>query len=149
MMERPTIRTCLWFARDGEEAAEFYVSLLPRSRIDAKVFADPRNPAVVIEFTLGEAPYMILNGGPTHTLTPAASISVTTADQIETDALWAALLAGGGEEGRCGLSWQIIPQALRRMLGADDKAAAARAQAAMMTMTKIDIGAIEAAFNGG
>ncbi len=149
------VRTCLWFDGRGQEAAEFYVSLLPDSAIDAISRPNPDVPALVVEFTLAGAPYMILNGGPHYTLTPAASISVLTKDQEETDRLWAALTADGGRESRCGwlvdrygVSWQIVPEALARMLYAEDREAAGRAQAAMMEMRKLDIGALEAAFHG-
>lgn len=149
------IRTCLWFEKDGEEAASFYVSLLPDSHLGGTMRPDPNGPALVVDFTLCGAPYQILNGGPHFKLTPAASISVTTADQIETDRLWAALLADGGEESMCGwlvdrwgLSWQIVPASLPRLLGHSDRAAAARAQAAMLKMHKIDIAALESAFAG-
>lgn len=149
------VRTCLWFSKGGVEAATFYVSLLPDSRIDA-VFehgnaADP----MVVEFTLAGAPMMILTAGPMYRLTPAASISVLTKDQAETDALWNALLAGGGEESRCGwladrfgVSWQIVPERMVRLFHDTDQAAAARARDAMLGMRKIDIAGIEAAFAG-
>lgn len=154
MSTRPKVRTCLWFDSQGEDAATFYVSLLPDSRIESRSYPEPGKPALVVEFTLAGAPYMTLNGGPLFKHTPAASISVLTADQTETDRLWAALIGNGGEESMCGwlidrfgVSWQIIPQALPRMMGSDDKAAAMRARDAMMTMKKIDIAALEAAFN--
>ncbi len=155
MTEKPKVRTCLWFDGNGEEAARFYVTLLPNSFIEAASYPVPDHPALVVEFTLAGAPYMVLNAGPMYKLTPAASISVLTKDQAETDALWDKLLEGGGEESMCGwivdrfgLSWQIIPEALPRFMGADDKAAAGRARDAMMQMRKIDIAALEAAFNG-
>ncbi len=149
------VRTCLWFDGRGEEAAEFYVSLLPDSEIEAVHRPSPDAPPLVVEFTLSGAPYMILNGGPHYPHTPAASISVPTKDQAETDRLWAALTADGGRESQCGwlvdrfgVSWQIVPEALVRMLYAEDREAAGRAQAAMMEMRKLDIGALEAAFYG-
>ncbi|MDE0040516.1 MAG: VOC family protein, partial [Candidatus Poribacteria bacterium] len=92
---------------------------------------------------------------PYYKLNPAASISVLTKDQEETDQLWAALIADGGSPSQCGwlidkfgLSWQIIPEALPRLMGSDDKAAAQMAHNAMMNMGKIDIAALESAFNG-
>jgi predicted 3-demethylubiquinone-9 3-methyltransferase (glyoxalase superfamily) len=98
---------------------------------------------------------MFLNGGPQYKLSPAASIVVRTADQAETDTLWNALLADGGEESRCawltdrfGVSWQVVPDALSRLLGAKDREAAGRAMQAMMQMGKIDIAALESAFRG-
>ena len=155
MNERPKLRTCLWFDNQGEEAARLYVSLLPDSRIEKVYRPDPDGPALVVEFALAGAPYMVLNGGPHYKLTPAASISVLTKDQDETDQLWAALIADGGSPGQCawltdkyGLSWQIVPEALPRLLSSDDKAAAQRTHNAMMKMGKIDIAALESAFNG-
>ena len=138
------VRTCLWFDGQGEEAARFYVSLLPDSHLENIVRPDPAGPALVVEFTLGGAPYMMLNGGPQYPHTEAASISVLTKDQAETDRLWDALTDGGGKEGRCawlkdrfGVSWQIVPEALPRMLAADDHTAAGRAMQAMMAMSKM------------
>ena len=155
MNERPKLRTCLWFDNQGEEAAQFYVSLLPDSYIEKVYRPDPDAPALIVEFTLAGAPYMVLNGGPYYKLNPAASISVLTKDQEETDQLWAALIADGGSPSQCGwlidkfgLSWQIIPEALPRLVGSDDKVAAQRAHNAMMKMGKIEIAALESAFNG-
>lgn len=155
MNHKTKLRTCLWFDNQGEEAANFYVSLLPDSRIEKVYRPAPDGPALVVEFTLAGAPYMVLNGGPHYKLNPAVSISVLTKDQEETDELWAALTADGGSPSRCGwlidkhgLSWQIIPEALPRLLGSDDKAAAQRAHDAMMKMGKIDIAALESAFDG-
>ena len=146
------VRTCLWFDGRGREAAEFYVSLLPDSAIETPCRPAP-DPPLVVEFTLAGAPYMILDGGPLYRHTPAASILVLTKDQAETDRLWAALAADGGQESRCGwlvdrfgVSWQIVPEALVRMLNADDREAAGRAQSAMMEMRKLDVDTLEAAF---
>ncbi|MEZ4268745.1 MAG: VOC family protein [Myxococcota bacterium] len=151
----PKVRTCLWFDAKGEEAAEFYASLLPNSAVGQVVRPDPEGPAQVVELSLAGTPYMFLNGGPMFPQTPAASIVVRTADQAETDRLWDALVADGGSESRCGwltdrfgVSWQITPDALVRMLSAPDREAAGRAVGAMMTMNKIDIRAMEAAFAG-
>jgi len=153
MNDKPKVRTCLWFDGDGEEAAQFYVSLLPDSVVETVSRPDPTKPALVIELSLAGTPYMFLNGGPQYELSPAASIVVRTADQAETDRLWSALLAEGGKESKCawltdrfGVSWQIVPEALPRMLGADDRDAANRAMQAMLQMRKIDIAALEAAF---
>ena len=149
------VRTCLWFDSRGHEAAEFYVSLLPDSRIDGVSHYGTDGTPLVVEFTLAGAPFMVLNGGTMFKLSPAASISVLTKDQTETDALWDKLLADSGEESMCGwltdrfgVSWQIVPEVLPRMLNAEDKAAAGRTREAMMTMQKLDIAALEAAFNG-
>lgn len=153
MTKQPKTRTCLWFERNGLEAARFYVSLLPESRLE-KDYAAAADP-LTVEFRLDGAPYQILNGGPHYKLSPAASISVTTEDQAETDRLWSALIADGGAESMCGwladrygVSWQIVPRQLIRILTDKDREAAARAQQALMKMKKIDIAALEAAFKG-
>ena len=155
MTATPKVRTCLWFDSRGEEAARLYVSLLPDSRIETVSRPDPDGPALTVDFILAGAPYQVLNGGPMYPQTPAASISVLTKDQTETDTLWSALAADGGEAGQCGwltdrfgVSWQIVPEPLLEMLGAPDRAAAERAQQAMLKMGKIDIAALEAAFRG-
>jgi len=155
MTSKPKVRTCLWFDNNGEEAARFYVSLLPNSFVESAFNPRSEGGPLVVEFTLAGVPYMILNGGPQHPHTPAMSISVLTRDQEETDRLWDALLAGGGEESMCGwltdrfgVSWQIVPEAFPRLFSSNDKAAAERAMQAMMQMRKLDIAALEAAFYG-
>lgn len=148
------LRTCLGFNGNGEKAAEFYVSLIPDSHIQNCLQPDPDGPVLVIEFTLAGAPFMILNGGPQFEHSMAASISVLTKDQAETDALWEKLTADGGEEKPCGwlidkygVSWQIIPEALAQMNQSSDADAAMRAREAMFKMKKIDIAALKAAYN--
>lgn len=154
MTDNPKVRTCLWFEKGGAEAAAFYVSLLPDSRVETAHTLGREEP-LLIDFILAGAPYQILNGGPHFTLSEAASISVLAQDQAEIDRLWDALTAEGGEESMCGwlkdrwgVSWQIYPQALLDMQGADDQEAATRARQAMYKMKKIEIAALEAAFNG-
>ena len=152
MVSSPKVRTCLWFEKDGLEAAKFYVSLLPDSHLET----DPESDAPMdAAFTLAGAPYQILNGGPMYPQTEAASISVSTVDQNETDRLWNALTTNGGSEGRCGwlkdrwgVSWQIVPKALPALLGAPDRAAADRAVKAMMGMTNINIAELERTYRG-
>ena len=155
MPEVPKVRTCLWFNGNGEEAASFYVTLLPDSYIEARSYPDQDGQPLVVEFTLAGTPYMILNAGPMYAPTPAASIFVLTKDQTETDELWAALLANGGEESRCGwiadrfgVSWQVVPTRLAELMNAEDTDAAARARDAMLQMNKIDIAVLETAFAG-
>lgn len=148
-----TIRTCLWF-RDGKgrEAAEFYCSLIPGSRVETTFQGDAGYGAFsVIDFSLGGVPYQILDAGPMFTLTEAVSISVATDGQAETDRLWAAL-TNGGEESHCGwlkdrygVSWQVFPKRLTELTTNPDKKVSAKAMAAMMKQMKIDIAAIEAA----
>ena len=108
--------------------------------------------SAVVEFTIGGTPYMVLNGGPQFTHSEVVSISVLTVDQDETDRLWKALTAEGGSERQCGwlkdrygVSWQIVPETLPRLLGDPDREAAGRAMQAMMEMKKINIAALEAA----
>lgn len=152
MTQDCNVRTCLWFEKDGLAAARFYTGLVPNSTLDTNA-TDGAEP-MIVAFSLGGVPFQILNGGPHFRPTPAASIVVTTSDQSDTDRLWEALTAGGGAPGQCGwltdrwgVSWQIVPEALPRLLGAPDRGAAGRAQAAMMQMSKIDIAALESAFN--
>ena len=149
-----SIRTCLWF-RDGRgrEAAAFYCSLVPGSRVETSFSGDAGHGVFsVIDFSLGGVPYQILDAGPAFTLSEAVSISVATDDQAETDRLWAALTANGGEESVCGwlkdrygVSWQVFPRRLMELTTNADKKVSAAAMAAMMKQRKIDIAAIEAA----
>lgn len=155
MMANAKVRTCLWFDSDAEEAVNFYVSLIPSSRVENVFPPDPDGPPLVVNFTLGGTPYLALNGGPRFEHSEAASICVMTQDQEETDRLWAALTAGGGHEGQCawlkdryGLSWQIVPEALPRLLSDPDREAAGRVMQAMMSMRKIEISQLEAAYRG-
>lgn len=148
-----SISTCLWF-RDGRgrEAAAFYCSLIPGSRIKATYDISGEGTSWLIDFTLGGVPYQILDAGPMFTLTEAASIAVETDDQAETDRLWAALTANGGEESHCGwlkdrygVSWQVFPRRLTELTLKADRAVATKAIGAMMKQKKIDIAEIEAA----
>ena len=151
MEHKSKVRTCLWFASGGLEAARRYVSIVPGSEIDAVHPHGNEDDPMVVEFTLAGAPMMILTAGGGPEPSAAASISVLAEDQDETDALWAAI-TDGGEEGRCGwafdrygVSWQVVPKRMPELLGANDPEAARRAMEAMMTMRKIDIAAIERA----
>lgn len=149
------VQTCLWFDGDAEAASALYTALIPGSAITRVTRMAPEGPALMVNFHLAGVPYQALNGGPQFKHSPAVSISVSTPDQAETDRLWEALLADGGQPSQCawltdrfGLSWQIVPEALPRLLGAADRAAAGRAMQAMLQMGKIDIAALEAAFQG-
>jgi predicted 3-demethylubiquinone-9 3-methyltransferase (glyoxalase superfamily) len=146
------VRTCLWLDQNGEKAARLYVSLLPGSGIERTYSPDPSKPPLLVDFTLCGTPYQILNGGPRYPHTEAASISVLTEDQAETDRLWSALTADGGREIQCGwlrdrygLSWQIVPRCLIELLTDPDPGRAGRAMQAMLQMVKIDIAALESA----
>lgn len=146
------VRTCLWFEKGGHEAAQEYVKLVPDSRVETvRENGQPDDP-MVVEFTLAGAPMMILTAGPHHKLTPAASISVLTEDQEETDRLWDVLTENGGEAGHCGwvvdrfgVSWQVVPKRMPNLLASDDPGVVQRVSEAMMQMSKIDIAALEAA----
>lgn len=149
------VRTCLWFDTGGVEAAKFYTRLLPDSEIDAVYEHGQADDPMVVEFTLAGAPMMILTAGPHYQHSPAASISVLTKSQAETDELWGKLLADGGKESMCGwltdkygVSWQIVPERFVELLNHEDHAAAGRAREAMLKMIKLDIAALEAAFEG-
>lgn len=148
-----SIRTCLWF-RDGRgrEAADFYCTLVPGSRVEAIFDISGDGKSWLIDFVLGGVPYQILDAGPMFTLTEAVSISVETDDQAETDRLWNALTANGGEESHCGwlkdrygVSWQVFPKRLTELTLRADRSVSTKAIAAMMKQKKIDIAEIEAA----
>lgn len=148
------VRTCWWFKGNGLEAARFYCDLIPDSRIDGEFSQRIDEEPVVVEFTLAGAPMMILNGGDMFSHTGAASISILTEDQAETDDLWNALTADGGEESQCGwlkdkygVSWQITPRRLVELTNSADQEAAERARQAMYKMKKINIAALEKAFD--
>ena len=154
------ISTCLWFDRQGEEAANFYVSLIPNSRVTGvsrygKGAPLPEGVAMMTTFELDGVRYMALNGGPMFSLSEAVSIVVQCADQPEIDRLWSALTADGGKESRCGwlkdrfgVSWQIIPTRLSELMTAGDGAAKGRVMGAVMSMRKFDIAALEKAAAG-
>lgn len=153
-MTGPSIQTCLWFEDQAQDAAETYVSLLPGSKI---IHSFPRRGGegvFLVHLTLLGHRYTFLNGGPTYRLSPAASIEVHLDTQAEVDLLWHALLQGG-EAQRCGwlvdrfgVSWQIIPRSLLRLMQSGDDAQTGRVMQAMMGMVKLDGPALEAAARG-
>jgi predicted 3-demethylubiquinone-9 3-methyltransferase (glyoxalase superfamily) len=154
------VSTCFWFDREGEEAANFYVSLIPNSRVTAvsrygKGAPLPEGTALTVSFELAGTPFMALNGGPHFKLSEAASIMVQCDSQAEIDRLWEALLEGGGKEQQCGwlkdrygLSWQIVPAKLGSLMTDQDPEKVARVMAAVMKMVKLDLPALEAAYDG-
>jgi predicted 3-demethylubiquinone-9 3-methyltransferase (glyoxalase superfamily) len=154
------IAPCLWFANEAEEAANFYVSLLPDSRIDVvhrNVLETPSGPVgsvLFIEFTLAGQRFQALNGGERIPFNHGVSFSIDCADQAEVDRLWDRL-AEEGTPKQCGwihdkygLAWQIVPRALLQILARPDKAAAARMTQAMFGMVKLDVAGLEAAARG-
>jgi len=147
---------CLWFDTEGEDAARFYTSIFPSSRIVKTSYygsAGPRpeGSVMTVEFELDGRRFVALNGGPQYTFSEAISFQVDCETQEEVDEYWAKL-SEGGEEGPCGwlkdkfgLSWQIVPSALPRLLGDPDREKAQRVMAAMLKMRKIQIDELEAA----
>jgi predicted 3-demethylubiquinone-9 3-methyltransferase (glyoxalase superfamily) len=155
------VSPCLWFDGEAEEAANFYVSLLPDSKIETVQKNTVDGPAgkagsvLVVEFTLAGQRFMALNGGMRVEYTHAISFKIDCADQAEVDRLWDALLANGGQANRCGwlrdrygISWQIVPTALPKYLGGPDRAGAARAMQAMLGMVKLDIDGLRKTYEG-
>ncbi len=152
----PQIIPNLWFDTQGEEAAEFYCSVFPNSKITNVSYYPEGGPGPVgtvmtVDFVLDGQPYTVINGGPQFTFSEAVSFSVDCADQDEVDYYWATLSEGGAEgpcgwlKDRYGLSWQVAPQRLIELLNDSDKGRAQRAMQAMLGMKKIDIAAMEAA----
>ncbi|MFD4294963.1 VOC family protein [Rhodococcus sp. NPDC058505] len=151
---------CLWFDSQAEEAAAFYTGIFANSSIGeisryGEGMPKPAGTAMTVAFTLNGQDFTALNGGPEFSFTEAISFQVDCADQAEVDRYWEALTADGGEESQCGwlkdrfgLSWQIVPSALPAILGGPDAAGAQRAVAAMMQMRKLDIGALQRAYDG-
>ena len=153
--------TVLWFDGNAREAAEFYARTFPDSSFGSTLKSatdTPSGPAgqeILVPFTVCGQPFAGLNGGPNFKPNEAVSFQVWTDDQAETDRLWNAVVGNGGAESECGwckdkwgFSWQITPRALIEAISSSDRPAAKRAMDAMMTMRKIDIARIEAAFNG-
>ena len=150
------VSTCLWFDREGEVAADFYVSLFPNSRIISVTRYPeggmmPAGTPMLTRFELDGTEFAALNGGPHFKLTEAASLVALCEDQREIDRLWEALTADGGTESQCGwlkdrfgLSWQIIPDGIDKMMS--DPMKGARVWEAIMPMKKIDLAKINAAY---
>jgi len=150
----------LWFDGQAEEAVNFYVSVFkgakpgPTSRY-GDAGPGPKGQVMVASFELDGIAFNCLNGGPQFKFTEAISFQVNCKDQAEVDDLWGKLTADGGEPGPCGwlkdkfgVSWQIVPEALPRLIGDPDPAKAKRATEAMLNMGKLDIAALEAAAAG-
>ncbi len=156
-----TIRPMLWFDGKAEEAARFYVSVFPGSKIlevarYGETGPGPKGSVMTVSFRLGDQEYVALNGGPQFKFTEAISLAIEVESQEEVDRLWSALTAGGGQEGVCGwlkdryyLSWQVTPSALIRAINGPDQKKVDRVMTAMMDMKKIDIARIEAAARAG
>jgi predicted 3-demethylubiquinone-9 3-methyltransferase (glyoxalase superfamily) len=154
------LSTCLWFDGQAEEAVAFYTGIFPNSRIvETKYYLEgtpkPAGSVLTIRFVLDGVEYVALNGGPFFTFSPAISLVAYCDTQEEIDHLWERLLEGGREsqcgwlDDRFGVSWQIVPRPFLALLNTDDVAASQRAMAAMMTMKKLDIAALQRAYAGG
>ncbi|MBX5441526.1 MAG: VOC family protein [Solirubrobacteraceae bacterium] len=155
----PRITPNLWFDTEAEEAAAFYCSVFPRSRIVSKTHyteAGPREAGtvMVVEFELDGQRVVAINGGPEFPFTEAVSLEISCEDQAEVDHYWERLSAGG-EEGPCGwlkdrygLSWQVVPKGMDALFSDPDPARAERAMRAMFGMRKLDVAALQAAADG-
>ncbi|KGQ20395.1 3-demethylubiquinone-9 3-methyltransferase [Lysobacter dokdonensis DS-58] len=159
-MTAPKIQPCLWFDKNGEEAARFYADTFP----DSKIISIGRAPGdypdgkqgdvLIVELTIFKMPFLLLNGGPQFKFDEAVSFQVATDDQAETDRYWNAIVDNGGQESACGwckdrfgLSWQITPRRLTDLMHEGGEKAQ-RAFAVMMDMRKIDIATIDRAVAG-
>jgi predicted 3-demethylubiquinone-9 3-methyltransferase (glyoxalase superfamily) len=150
------ITPCLWFDTEGEEAANFYTSVFPNSKIlEVARYGEagprPAGTVMVVNFELDGRKFVALNGGPQFTFSEAISFQVSCKNQEEVDAYWSKL-SDGGEEGPCGwlkdkfgLSWQIVPTRLIELLRDPDQEKSQRVMAAMMSMKKIEIDDLEQA----
>jgi predicted 3-demethylubiquinone-9 3-methyltransferase (glyoxalase superfamily) len=142
----------LWFDGKAEEAAKFYVSIFKNSTV-MSVTPGPDGTALAVTFQLEGQAFYALNGGPKYRFTPAISIYVNCETQAEVDELWNQLSAGGRTDqcgwlqDRYGLSWQVIPTALPRLLGDKDPKKANAAMQAMLKMQKIDIQGLQQAYD--
>jgi predicted 3-demethylubiquinone-9 3-methyltransferase (glyoxalase superfamily) len=155
------IDPCLWFDGNAVEAAEFYTSIFPDSRIDDISRAPGDNPStaagevLLVTFTLAGTRFIGINGGPQFPFTEAVSFQIDCQDQIEVDRYWNALAEDGGEHGQCGwlkdrfgLSWQVVPREMGNYLGGPDTEGAARAMQAMLQMQKLDVAKLREAYEG-
>jgi predicted 3-demethylubiquinone-9 3-methyltransferase (glyoxalase superfamily) len=157
---RSKISPHLWYADKAVEAANFYVSIFPDSRVDsvtpipAETPSGPAGSVQVVEFTLAGQPFTAINAGPLDPFNHAISFMVDCEDQAEVDRYWDALSAGGTIEqcgwlkDRYGLSWQIVPRRLGELMRSSDPAGAKRAMEAMLKMKKLDVAALERAARG-
>ncbi len=155
----PRITPNLWFDTNALEAAEFYVSVFPNSRVGAITHYPDNAPnpggVLTVNFELDGQEYTGINGGPQFTFDEAISLLINCQDQAEVDYYWDSLTADGGEESQCGwlkdkfgLSWQVVPVGWETMFTSDDAAANQRAMDAMYGMKKLDLAALQAAFDG-
>jgi predicted 3-demethylubiquinone-9 3-methyltransferase (glyoxalase superfamily) len=155
-----SLTPCLWFDTEGEDAARFYVDVFPGSQIlevarYGSAGPGPEGAAMTVSFELDGKRFLALNGGPQYRFTEAVSFVVDCETQDQVDHYWSRLTEDGGEEGPCGwlkdrfgLSWQIVPNALPRLLADPDRAKAQRVMQAMLAMRKLEIVGLERAAAG-
>jgi predicted 3-demethylubiquinone-9 3-methyltransferase (glyoxalase superfamily) len=161
LQARTKIYTHLWYAKDADEAAKFYASIFPNSRVDrvtpllSESPSGPPGSVKVVDFTLLGQRFQAITAGPHHEFNDAISIVVMCDDQAELDRYWNALLEGGGKPQACGwlidkygLRWQIVPAAFDELMRDADPARSKRVTDAMMKMVKIDIAALDRAYRG-
>lgn len=152
-MSRQKVTPFLWFDNNAEEAASFYVSLFQDSKID-KLVPGPGGTVKVVEFTLAGVQYIALNGGPHFKLNEAFSLSVDCESQAEVDHFWEKLSAGGSNMqcgwlvDKFGLSWQVVPTVLPKLLLDPDPEKSGRVMEALVEMTKLDIQKLQDAYDG-
>ncbi|HWI75267.1 MAG TPA: VOC family protein [Baekduia sp.] len=154
----PKITPNLWFDTQAQEAAEYYVSVFPNSRVVSilnynEAVPDKAGTPVTVTFDLDGTRFVGINGGPQFTFDEAVSFSIDCADQDEIDYYWDRFVADGGEEGPCGwvkdkygLSWQVVPAGVEELFA--DPVRGTRAMAAMMKMRKLDIAELQRAADG-
>ncbi len=158
---RAKIYTHLWYATGAEEAAAFYASVFPDSRVErvtpllSESPSGPPGSVKVVDFTLLGQRFQAITAGPHHAFNDAISIVVACDDQTELDRYWNALIEGGGQPQACGwlidrygLRWQIVPAILDEMMATDDAARSKRVTDAMLKMVKLDVGALKKAYEG-
>jgi len=154
------ITTFLWYDKEAEEAAKFYCSIFKKSKIlgtmrNFEGVPGSKADVLTVQFRLGDQEFVALNGGPQFKFTEAISLMINCKDQKEVDYYWEKLLAGGGKESACGwlkdkygLSWQVTPTILMKMIADKNRKKAQRAFNAMMQMVKIDIRKLKEAYDG-
>jgi predicted 3-demethylubiquinone-9 3-methyltransferase (glyoxalase superfamily) len=161
---RKQITPCLWYDDQAEQAAEFYCSVFQNSAIThisrypeagQDIHKKPPGSVMVVAFELDGQPFTALNGGPIFKFDEAVSFQIMCETQDEIDYYWSRLTGGGGQEGPCGwlkdqfgLSWQVVPSAIPKMMSDPDRAKSARVMNAFMKMKKLDIAALERAYTG-
>ena len=160
MSDTQKLVTFLWFNTNAEEAVNHYLSIFKNSRLVniarwGDVGPGPKGSVLIITFELNGQRFIAMNGGPQVTFNQAVSLLIHCDTQDEIDYYWSKLIAGGGSESECGwlkdkfgLSWQVCPRMMLEFLGGKDQKKADRAMAAMMTMRKMDIAKLRAAYEG-